>query len=211
MERNNLICLNNRKKSKNSTNFTYHQIGKSKNKSIIDLILVDKSIFNRRSYAEVLQSTLTGHESHFPVITGIRFNRNIPKPHPKFTLRRWNLNALKNESKNTSFISQRDLEISKFINSVPNININSDIEKFTKIFLDTANHSIGKIKKVILNTGSVKKQNKTIKKLKNYLKLLLKMSTTPEAQSQKFDDEIRNVKIQINKIKNIQKKKETKK
>ena len=101
-------------------------------------------MFNRKSYAEVLQSTLTGHESHFPVITGIRFNRNIPIPHPKLTLRRWNLNALKNESKKISFISQRDLEISKFINSVTNNNINSDIEIFTKILSDTYSKSLNR-------------------------------------------------------------------
>ena len=123
--RNNFLCLNNRIKPKNNSNYTYHQIGNMKNKSIIDLIFISKSMMRHENHAKVIPTTLTSHESHFPVITSINMSRNIPKPKPKFTKLLWNMNNLKNESKFISYLSKRDQEISNFINSSKNNSIES--------------------------------------------------------------------------------------
>ena len=77
----NLICLNNRDiKLKDFPQYTYHQRGKEEHKSIIDIICVSKGMFREEYKSKVIPITLTGSESHYPVLIDIKLHRNKFRP-----------------------------------------------------------------------------------------------------------------------------------
>ncbi len=197
MDANNMICLNNRTQNKNSTNYTYHQQGKIQNKSIIDLILISKGMYRQEYKAIVKEASLTGHESHYPVIADIRFTRKIPKTYPKFKISTWNVAKLKESKHSTHFIANRDSEISSWLTSFDPQNNNP--VKFTNIFNKVGTETIGKIQKTYLNKGGYlqSRKQKLLKSLKRKYTALLRMSTSSKSD--------KNITEANNKLKSLRK------
>ena len=214
MIRNNFICLNNRTNFKNSTNYTYHQQGKIENKSIIDLILVNKEMMRNDYHTKVIQTTLTGHESHFPVVTKIKFIRNIPKEKVLFTRSFWNLNRLKEYNMQNKFIFERDHRIKRFLAS--DLQNTSDIncKFFTQILNDSAKSSIGKFQKTFLSKNGFKQRIKK-SELKNILleyKKLLRAATKNEVIGKNnFNDKLRFLRKKIDNCKSSERTKKLEK
>jgi len=69
-----LVCLNNREPNQAVPQFTYRAKGQQ-GRSVIDVICVSRGMYRATSRASVLQETLTTHESHFPVVTSLRWYR----------------------------------------------------------------------------------------------------------------------------------------
>ena len=103
-----LICLNDRVQQ-GSPHFTFHMVGKTSKKSIIDIICVSRSMMRDSYRTTVLPITITGEEGHSPVIADIRLHRRLTIP-LKYTqtTQRWNLRKLKCENVKENFISLRD-------------------------------------------------------------------------------------------------------
>ena len=130
-------------------------------------------------HTKVIQTTLTGHESHFPVVTKIKFIRNIPKEKVLFTRSFWNLNRLKEYNMQNKFIFERDHRIKRFLAS--DLQNTSDIncKFFTQILNDSAKSSICKFQKTFLSKNGFKQRIKK-SELKNILlenKKLLRAAT----------------------------------
>ncbi len=214
IDQNNLISLNNRRKLKTGTNYTYHQQGKVASKSIIDLILISKGMFRNEYHTKILQETLTGHESHFPVLAEIKFQRNIIKQRKKFTTSTWNVPLLKDKSKSNLFSSERDKCIEMWLKS-------STIQEqsFINCFETAANKSIGKVRKTYLNKKGIvkRKTQKAIeiatKQYKHMKKLCTNIETTnlPKDKTYEYGKKLTILKQRIDNLRKVEKLSELKK
>ncbi len=201
-----MICLNNRRKNKNGTNFTYHQQGKISSKSIIDLVFISKGMFRDNYHTRILQTSLTGHESHFPVISDIRFKRKIIHPRPRFTVSNWNFQKFQ-QSKN-DFIADRDVRLNDWMQHDGSVDLLTD--KLTKIVHSSACAKIGKIRKTYkTKSGFVKtKQKKLLQHLRKRYRQMLKQATNLEHErcaDKNYDELLKNLRIKIDSVKSVQK------
>jgi len=138
-----LTCLNNRQKQK-PTQHTYHMRGDEIKSSIIDVICTSRNMFREEYKAEVLPITLTGSESHFPVVADIKITRNkfrIKKPIPRQI---WNLKNLSDPEKLVDFIILRDQNIKKWRAKDIESTLTS-AENFTECILNSASEIVKKI------------------------------------------------------------------
>jgi ribonuclease HI len=177
MIRNDLVCINNRKQPTDSTNFTYHQQGRSSSKSIIDLIILSEGMVRKEYIAKVLsKSSLTGCESHFPVVADIRIIRKISKEKQRFSQEKWNLHRFKSQESQSSFIRLRDKYLTSINVKNNKIKIDDLTSRLSNAFNKAGGESIGKIKNTFLqksgyvNTSKERRLNNLLKQYKTLLK-----------------------------------------
>ena len=120
----NLVCLNNRNPV-TYPQFTYHQSGAEDRKSIIDLICVSQGMMMRNYQANVIYSTLTGAENHFPVTARLRFGRKSNPKEKQVYKPSWNLTLLQNENKAKKFRSSRDQNLENWIEKYESVDLRS--------------------------------------------------------------------------------------
>jgi ribonuclease HI len=177
LKQNNLVCLNNRKLPlPNETNFTYHQQGKIQNKSIIDLIFISEGMLRHEYNTTVLQTTLTGKESHFPVITELRFTRKICKPRNKYSYYKWNPQKLKSMEVLSNFRKIRDRKIKDLDK---NQSIGIKVKELTKAIVDAGDETIGKIHNIQRDRQGIyssKQLKKHRNRIRDYKKEIIKMT-----------------------------------
>jgi hypothetical protein len=197
LRQNNLICLNNRKLPlPNETNFTYHQQGKIQNKSIIDLIFISEGMYRNEYNTTVLQTTLTGKESHFPVITELRFTRKISKPRNKYSYYKWNPQKLKNTEILSNFRKVRDKKIKSINKNRPT---SIKVKDLTKIIVETGNETIGKIHNIQRDRQGIyssKQLKKHRNRINDYKKEIAKM--TARNCKSVDNDKLKHLKAKIN-------------
>ena len=110
-------------------------------------------------HTKVLQTTLTSHESHFPVVCRLKMSRKIPKPHPKFTKSFWNLKNLEIEEKRAFYLAERDKSLFTVINSEKLDSVENECKNLESIINNSARVSLGKLQKTFLSNGGVKNLN----------------------------------------------------
>ena len=154
-----LLCLNNRTIT-DQVQYTYHQSGRETHKSIIDLICISRGMYRPEHQATVLPTTITGSESHYPVLTKIKYNRSTPKRRHTKERKVWNLSGFRNsENKRKKFKDDMTDRLKDFHREAEKLDLNSigtaDLQqlyrKFTYSFREVADKHIKKI--TIKHTG----------------------------------------------------------
>ena len=201
----NLMCLNNRKKV-STTQYTYHKNGDETSRSIIDVICVSKNMFREEYGTIVLPLTITGSESHYPVIADIKLSRNTFRKRKTSPRKVWNLKILTSPEKLADFITLRDQNLTAWRRSKFNI---QEINEFTKTFTSCIKESANiHVKKVLIRdrfhkTRLEKKYEKLRTKINKFrCKYLLKQFRTNSddfLKLQKMEEDLKSTKSAIKK------------